>query len=321
MVIIKKICILGGTGFVGRHIIAQLANQDIKIRLLTRDRERHRDVFVFPNVELVEADPHDLQVLKKAFADVDAVINLVGILNDEYKKYRTYQSAHIDLSRKVIDTCRKLGVKRLLHMSALNADASRGRSQYLRTKGEAENVVHTVKDVLVTSFQPSVIFGPDDQFFNRFAALLKVTPPFMPFALACPNAKLSPVFVEDVAAAFVNALNNKQTFGKRYQLCGPKSYTLKELVQYTAKLSGIRRVILPMGNALSKMQAIVLGFLPGKPFTLDNYFSLQSDSVCKNSFPEELGITPRSVESVVPGYLSQRSNRGRFDQYRAAARR
>ncbi|NOZ51942.1 MAG: complex I NDUFA9 subunit family protein [Gammaproteobacteria bacterium] len=317
----RRICILGGTGFVGQHILNRLTNTDFKIRVISRHRERHRELLLFPEVELVTADIHDPQVLKENFSDQDVVINLVGILNQSGKKQATFKAVHVDLTRHIIQACQMKGVKRLLHMSALNADSAKGPSQYLRTKGEAENLVHNAKNINVTSFQPSVIFGLEDDFFNRFARLLKIPPTFIPFPLACADAKFSPVFVDDVAAAFTVAVQNEATFGQRYALCGPESYTLKALVEYTAKLGGIKRSIYGLGDSLSKLQAILLGFVPGQPFSKDNYLSMKIDSVCDTPFPALFNITPASVESIVPSYIGQQSLQARFDDYRRTARR
>jgi len=317
----RHICILGGTGFVGQHLISHLTNKGFKIRVISRHRERYRELLLLHDVEMVSADVHDIQVLKENFNGQDAVINLVGILNQQGKKAHSFNNAHVNLTRNVIQACQMNGVKRLLQMSALNADSAKGPSEYLRTKGEAEDLVHNARDIDATSFQPSVIFGLEDDFFNRFAALLRIPPSFMPFPLACGNAKFSPVYVDDVATAFAVALQNKASVGQRYPLCGPQAYTLKTLVEYTARLSGITRPIYGLGKSLSKLQATILGLMPGKPFSNDNYLSMKIDSVCDSPFPPLFGITPTSVESIVPGYIGQQSLRARYYRYRRAARR
>ncbi|MCI0507570.1 MAG: complex I NDUFA9 subunit family protein [Gammaproteobacteria bacterium] len=316
---VKNICILGGTGFVGRHIVEQLAKQGHRIKIISRHRERHRDLLVLPTVKIVSADIHDPPVLKKQFIGQDTVINLIGILNESGR--RTFQKVHVELARKVGEACIMNEVPRLLHMSALKADIN-GPSKYLRSKGEAEKFLHTVvHDVHVTSFQPSVIFGPEDSFFNRFAKLLRMRPRFAPFPLACAKAKFAPVFVEDVAQAFVRSLDDKRTFAQRYPLCGPTVYTLQELVKYTAAVCGIKKAVLPLGNGPSRLQAMLMGVLPGKPFTVDNFLSATVDSVCEEDFPPVFGINPKAVESVVPLYLGEQSTRKRYSQLRRAARR
>jgi NADH dehydrogenase len=318
---LHRVCILGGTGFVGHHIVAQLAKDKHHVKVLTRNRERHRDLLVMPSVVVKNANVHDVNSLKAEFAGYDVVINLVGILNDEGKKDRSFQGAHVELARKIMEACRANRISRLLHMSALNADAGRGSSRYLRSKGEAENLLHTTKDINVTSFRPSVIFGPEDSFLNRFAGILKITPKFAPFPLACPNSRFAPIYVEDVAKAYVSAIDNKATFNKHYDLCGPKEYTLKELVKYTGELIGEKRMILGLSQGLSKLQAIVLSIMPGKPFTFDNYLSLLQDSVCKQPFPDVFGFKPTALEAIAPYYLANKKSRRRFDTARKTARR
>ncbi|MEO5703230.1 MAG: complex I NDUFA9 subunit family protein, partial [Gammaproteobacteria bacterium] len=187
------VCLLGGTGFVGHHLIRQLTESGYRLRILTRRRERNRDLLVLPNVDLVEADIQDEQVLTRQFMGCDAVINLVGILNEKGSNGSGFRRAHVELPRKILQACLASGVTRVLHMSALNADADKGSSHYLRSKGAGEDLLHSMQGLRVTSFRPSVIFGPGDSFFNRFATLLKLSPLFFP--LACPNARFAPVYV------------------------------------------------------------------------------------------------------------------------------
>lgn len=315
---VKNICVLGGTGFVGQQVVEALAKQGHRIKVISRHRERHRDLLVLPTVKIVSADILDPPVLKEQFIGQDAVVNLVGILNEAGK--RTFQKIHVELARKVGEACIMNQVPRLLQMSALKADVN-GPSKYLRSKGEAEKYLHNLHDVAVTSFQPSVIFGPYDDFFNRFAKLLRIPPRFAPFPLTCANAKFAPVYVEDVALAFARALDDQRTFGQRYPLCGPNVYTLLELVKYTAEVSGIKKPIMPLGNGLSRLQAAIMGMLPGKPFTMDNYLSTTVDSVCEEGFPELFAIKPKALEAVVPHYLGKQSIRQRYSVLRRAARR
>lgn len=314
---VQTICVLGGTGFVGGHLVRRLFNAGRKVKVLTRYRERHRELLVMPTVELVEADVRDTAVLEREFAGMDAVVNLIGILNGSEAAFR---AVHAELPARVAAACKTAGVKRLLHMSALNADPVDGPSLYLRSKGEGEGAVHqAARDGLrVTSFRPSIIFGPDDSFFNRFASLLKLSP-VLP--LACPNARFSPVFVDDVVSAFELSLDNEATFGQRLELCGPKTYTLKELVEYTARMIGRKRLVVGLPDSLARLQGQILQHVPGQPFTLDNYRSLQVDSVCRTNALPALGITPRSVESVMPRHLGGGGRRGPYSLFRRGARR
>mgnify|MGYP001819887936 FL=1 len=306
-----RVCLLGGTGFVGRHLVPQLSRQGIEVTVVSRHPQRHRNLMVNQGCRVIEANVFDKDQLIKAFSGCDTVINLIGILNE--RKKNDFRKVHVDLIDKISSACRQAGIVRLLHMSAINANAGSGQSLYLRTKGEGENRAHTggKPDVAVTSFRPSVIFGHDDSFINRFASLLKIPGP-MP--LACPESKFAPVFVEDVCQAMVASLNDRKTFGQRYELCGPEVISLKELVKYIAANLGKRKIIIGLSDGMSQMQASILEKLPGKAFTYDNYLSLQQDSVCsgKDAGFAELGITPTPMDAVVPGFLRDSSERSRY---------
>ena len=316
----KNVCVLGGSGFVGMAVIAKLIKQGCSVRVLTRRRERHKELLVLPDVEVIETDIQHAPALEHYFRDCDAVINLVGILNEKRDDGLGFRHVHVDLVEKIVHACQHTGVTRLLHMGALHADAKNGPSYYLRSKGEALALVHAAKDIDVTSFCPSVIFGPGDSFFNRFASLLRLMPVVMP--LACGNARFAPVYVGDVAEAFVRSLNKPATFGQNYNLCGPHVYTLKQLVEYTAQQLGIKRRVLGLGPALSKLMANVFQLVPFfKPLTRDNYRSLQIDSVCTEAFPPVFGIHPSSIEEIVPAYLAQQHVRERYYAMRQQARR
>jgi len=324
--LIKNIAIIGGTGFVGRRLANRLATEGYQLRLPTRDRERHKDnLILLPGLELLTADVHDPRQLGLLFDGCDAVINLAGILNERNGTTGSFQQVHVDLTKKIIIACRERGVKRLLHMSALNA-ATSGASAYLRSKGEAEALVHAATDIQATSFRPSVIFGPGDSFFNRFAALLKFSP-MLP--LACPNSRFTPVFVGDVAEAMALALTRPDCYGRRLHLGGPDQYTLEQLVRYTADCLHIKRLIVPLPDLMARVQAEVFdlwGFmfnLTGveKPFSTDNYLSLQTDSVCTTEDLSALGITATGINSVVPHYLGYTNYRSRYDGFRQQAHR
>ena len=307
----RRVCLLGGTGFVGRHLVPALSRQGIEVTVISRHPHRHRNLTVNIGCRVIEADVFDKEQLAKAFAGHDTVINLIGILNE--RKKNDFRKVHVELIDKVSSACRQAGIVRLLHMSAINANAGSGQSHYLRTKGEGENRAHTggKPDVAVTSFRPSVIFGHDDSFINRFASLLNIPGP-MP--LACPDSKFAPVFIDDVCQAMVNSLDNRKTFGQRYELCGPDVITLKDLVKYIAKNLGKKKIIIGLSDGLSQMQASILEKLPGKAFTYDNYLSLQQDSVCSGDDPgfADLAIKPVSMDSVVPDFLKGVSEKSRY---------
>ena len=311
-----QIALLGGTGFVGRHLINRLAREGHKLIVLTRRRERHRDLLVIPTLQLIEADVHNPAMLRTHLAGCTAAVNLVGILNERGDNGRGFHRVHVELTEKILSACRELGMRRLLHMSALHASPT-GPSHYLQSNGRAEALAHEAAryGLQVTSFRPSVIFGHGERFLNKFAQLLRWTPLFLP--LACPRARFAPVCVTDVVEAMARCLDDPRSYGQRYDLCGPRSYTLQQLVAYTAWIIGVRRIIVPLPDWASRLQANVLEYVPGKPFSRDNLRSLQVDSVCAaGGALAALGITPTPLEAVAPDYLQPSGQRRRYDDFR-----
>lgn len=312
----RRVTLLGGTGFVGTQLSCRLAQEFDEVVLLSRHSQRSRTLRILPNVHVQQTDVHDEEKLKQALSGSDVVVNLVGILNDAGKNSaNSFAGAHAELTRKVVDACTALGIKRYLHMSALNADADKGTSEYLRTKGEAEKTVKASKALNWTLFQPSVIFGEQDSFFNRFAGLLTSLPVF---PLACPDARMAPVYVGDVVDSMMSSINDTSTFNQSIQLCGPSDYTLQEIVEFTANTCGLKRKIIRLPDGLAKLQARVMEFVPGKPFSRDNYQSLQTDSVCQTGCDRQ----PTSIQAIVPSYLGNRKGlTARHQSRRQLARR
>jgi NADH dehydrogenase len=343
---IERICILGGSGFVGSHLVSQLAARGLQVRVLSRRREAAKDLILLPTVEVVEADVHDQQELIRHFRGMDAVINLVGILH-ENKVSRAdlpsarrgdFQKAHIELPRKVVHACGEAGVHRLLHMSALGANPN-SRSAYQRSKGIGEALVREAGmqhiehenwylngpkfihgyGLDVTIFRPSVIFGRGDSFLSMFARLLKVFP-MLPLASA--GARFAPVHVDDVARAYADSLDNPATYGQTYDLCGPRVYTLQELVRYVGEVTGKPRRIVPLGDLLSYLQAWAMEFKPGKKLmTRDNFFAMCVDNVCSDGWPSVFDFQPAALEAIAPDYLRADTPRARYEGYRENARR
>jgi NADH dehydrogenase len=309
-----RVLVLGGSGFVGRHVVARLVAEGWSVLVPTRSRERARHLILLPTVEVLQADIQDPVVLERFAAGSTAVINLVGILNEARRG--DFDRAHVELARKTVAACRVVGVRRLLHMSALNADPS-GPSRYLASKGQAEAIV-AGSDLDWTIFRPSVIFGREDSFLNLFARLERL---LLVMALACAQARFQPVWVADVAGAFVCALQEDRTFHQRYSLCGPKVYSLRELVAYVGELTGYNRPILPLGPGLSRLQARILELLPGKLMTRDNLASMTRDSVCDGKYPSLLGGEPTALEAIAPSYLAPVGARSRYSKLRATGGR
>ncbi len=314
---LRSALVIGGSGFVGSHLVQLLAARGVSVRVPTRYRERAKELIVLPTVDVVEADVHEPAALRELIAGTDVVINLVGILHQRGVP-GGFRRVHADLPKKVVDLCRTEGVGRYLHMSALNADAN-GSSSYLRSKGLGEKYVKEANDDLAwTIFRPSVIFGRGDTFLTLFAELLRVLPVV---ALGSPDARFQPVWVEDVGRAFVDSILKDETFGQSYDLCGPTVYTLRELVKCVGKASGRQRPITGLGPRLSYLQAMVMEWLPGPLLTRDNYYSMKKDSVCGCPFPSVFGFRPTPVEAILPRYLGRQDPRMRYNDFRFRARR
>ena len=314
----KTIAMIGGTGFIGRHLACELARRGYSQKILTRRRERTKSVIVFPNLELIEADVHDPKVLESHFTGCDAVINLAGILNE--RRRGGFDQVHATLPERIVAAAANSGVRRLLHVSALGA-AEDAPSRYLRSKAAGEAVIAASGDkgMAATWFRPSVVFGQGDSFVTRFAQLLSITPAVLP--LTCADARITPVYVEDVARAMANALENKGTVGACYELCGPSQYTLSALVRYVGTVTGNERSILELGRVLSRLQAHVMQNLPGKLLTIDNVDTLSVPSICDGDDLLRLGIHARALESVVPDLFGDRNKQAQYDSFRTVAGR
>ncbi len=312
----RTVCVLGGTGFVGRQLTSQLVQSGYAVRIPTRNRERARELLVLPGVEVVAADVHDETVLPRLLAGVDAAINLVGILNENGHDGSGFRKVHVDLVEKLVRACQESRVSHLLQMSALKANAESGPSHYLRSKGAGERTLKNLAgdELRYTIFQPSVIFGPADSFINRFASLLRICP-ILP--LARPKARFAPVFVADVASAFCAALENHGAYDRTLQLYGPEDYSLQEIVVEIARILKLKRLIVGLPDSLSHIQAWFLDYvIPGKIFTLDNYRSMAVDSVGTENGLAALGITATSMRAVAPDYLASGDHQRLLSEFR-----
>jgi NADH dehydrogenase len=320
----RDVLVVGGAGFVGRHLVAALAARGLRVTVPARRRERARALLTLPTVDVVQADVGQPGVLERLAAGRDAVVNLAGVLHSRRGRADErgpndygpdFARVHVELAQAVVNACHAAGVKRLLHMSALGADAH-APSEYLRSKAIGERAALAAEDIAVTVFQPSVIFGPEDAFLNLFAQLARFVPVL---AVPSPEAQFQPVYVRDVAGAFVAALDDRGTHGKRYCLCGPRRYALRELIQAVCAMTGRRRLVLGLGPRLSWLQARVLELSPVKLLTRDNLRSMQVPSVCEAPFP--FGIQPAALEAVAPGWLGPAGPRERYPGLRSHAGR
>jgi len=313
---IESVCIIGGTGFVGRSVADHAAARGLRVRVVTRSAPRAQDLLVLPTLEVMVADPHREKDLEQAFDGMDAVVNLAGILHESGRA--TFEAVHAELARKIVRACRAAGVRQLLHMSALGASPD-GPSKYQRSKAAGEQAVRECGDTAAfTIFRPSVIFGERDRFLNLFASLLRVFP-VVPLAGA--KTRFQPVWVEDVARAFAGSLGDPAVAGRTFALCGPRAYTLEELVRFVAATLGKRRTIVALPPALATMQALVFEHLPGRLITRDNLASMKVDNVCADPWPPQLGFQPSTLEAVAAEYLASEAMRGRYQRFRNFAGR
>jgi NADH dehydrogenase len=314
----QTIAVIGGSGFIGSHLINALVELGKKVRVGTRRRYNARHLTLLP-IDVIETDVFDPVQLALFVENADAVINLVGTLHGRRgNPYGPeFAKIHVELPTRIVAACEGKGVHRLIHVSALNADPN-GPSMYLRSKGDGEKAVRA-STLATTVFRPSVVFGPEDEFLNKFAFLQRVFP-MIP--LAMPDAKFQPVFVADVAKAIVNVLDLDASIGRVYELGGPSVYTLEQLVKYCGTVIGKDARIIRLPDALARLQALTFEMAPGEPvISRDNLDSMKVDSVMTGPIAPELDIDPASIETIAPVYLTGASLRSRFNTFRANAGR
>jgi NADH dehydrogenase len=314
-----SVVVLGGTGFLGTRLVARLIKDGHRVTVLSRDREQHKHLLVLPGLTLENCDVYREAQLSERFRGKDVVVNLVGILNERGFGGNGFRRAHVELTQAVLQAARSAGVPRLLQVSALKA-APDAPSYYLRSKGEAEKLIRDQSGALDwTILQPSVMFGPGDSFLNRFAGLLASVPGVFPLARAA--ARFQPVSVDDVAAALRHCLNGGVCSRQTFQLGGPRVYSLREIVELVAKITGRRRWIVGLPNFLGSLQGLLFNFIPGRPFSSDNYRSLTVDSVCDVDGFAKLGIQPHSMVASARQFLGAQEDNHRLSENRAAAGR
>lgn len=317
----KTVALVGGTGFLGTALTPKLVANGWNVRILSRQPERHRDLKVMPQVQIVQTTIASDRSLTEALAGCSAVVNLVGILNSRTRDGAQFTTLHAELPARLARAAQETGVARFIHVSALRADAEKGPSQYLRSKGAGEATLRrmTGANFALTIFQPSTIYGPQDSFTNRFATLLKLPVPFMP--LPKPNARFAPVHVDDVTSAIAHSLQDRETIGKTYQLCGPQVLSLREVVTMVRDALELRRTIVGLPDGLARVQAALLEFVPGKPLSRDNLKSLEVNSICDQNGFERLGITPRDASTWIPRVVRDVNGLDPLDTYRLTAGR
>lgn len=310
-----KILVLGGSGFVGGHLCRRLSRAGHHVTVATRHAPTARRLKIIPRLAVCTVDPYDVDALSAALDGQEVLVSLVGILNERGFGGAGFQRAHVTLVETAIEACRRAGVGRFVQMSALNA--GRGDSHYLRTRGQGEERVRR-SGLDWTIFQPSTIFGPDDSFLNRFAGLLSISP-LLP--LARPSARFAPVWIGDVVEALARALEHGDSVGRTYELCGSETWRLDELVKWVAAQRGMSRAVIGLPDPLGALQGRVFDFVPGKPFSSDNFKSLQVDSVCTDCGFEALGIAPWGMAEKAVEWMAERGRQSRYRRFRQHARR
>ena len=316
----KKVLVLGGTGFVGSHVCQKLALLPLRITLPTRRPDNAKHLQSLPTVDVLQADVHDETVLARLVAGHDAVVNLIAILHGTEA---ALNRVHVELPQMLARACQTAGVRRVVHVSALGA-ALDAPSMYQRSKARGEQVLKA-SALDLTLLRPSVIFGAEDKFLNVFAKLQQIFPVI---PLAGADTRFQPVWVDDVAHAIVQCLQDPQTAGQIFDLCGPDVMTLRQLVEFSGKASGIRhgqgRPVFGLPLALGRLQAALMALAPGEPLmSRDNLDSMAVDNITDGHLPglAALGIAPASVEAVASVYLSARGKRSVFQDLRRMAGR
>jgi len=302
------VTVFGGSGFVGRHTVRALARAGWRIRVAVR--HPNRAFFLRPlgsvgQIDIIKCDITDPDQVARALHGADAAVNLCGIL---FQGGQTFEDLQADGAAHVAQAASAAGVGALVHVSALGAD-SESDSQYAVTKAEGEEAVREAFPKAVI-LRPSIIFGPEDGFFNKFAALARFTPA-LPL-IGGGRTRFQPVFVGDVAQAIVTGLSRQD--GRTYELGGPAVYSFKELLQLILRETGRRRILVPLPFGIAMLKAAFLQILPKPLLTIDQVRLLKKDNVVSPTAPglAELGITATSVEAVVPAYLWRFHPKGEF---------
>ncbi len=309
----RLVTVFGGSGFVGRYVVQHLARRGARIRVAVRHPQEA--LFLKPlgevgQIHIVAANVRIASSVAAAITGADAVINLVGILHERGRQ--RFRSVHVAGARNVAEAAKAARVPDLLHMSALGADPQ-SRAAYARSKAAGEAAVRAVFP-RATIFRPSVIFGPEDDFFNRFARLAKLLP-FVP--VIAGETRFQPVYVGDVAAAFVAALDaGKAAHKETFALGGPRIYSFRELLEIMLRETMLERPLVPLPMWLARLQAAVLGLLPDPPLTLDQLRLLAHDNIVPEGAKglAALGITPTPLEAILPAYLRLYRPQGQFSR-------
>ena len=308
----KTALVYGGSGFIGGRIVAALAREGWRVRVASRNVHRARGARIFGEVGQVAAFRAPLQDavrVRAVLKDASLVVNCVGILAEFGRQ--SFDAVQRDGAIRLARLAAEEGVPDFIHVSSLAADLT-SPSAYARTKAEAEAGVLSYLP-RATVLQPSLVFGPEDQFFNRFASMARLSP-FLP-VVGAGTCRFQPVYVGDVVAAAMAALASEAAKGQTFALGGPSVYTFKELLTFTIATIRRRRRLMHLPESLAAFMAMLTDWLPGAPLTSDQLILLKFDTVVRQGQKglADLGLEPRSIESLVPAYLAQYRPGGRFE--------
>ena len=312
-----RVVLFGGTGFVGRHLANSLFNQGCEVVIVSRRPQRHRHLLVLPTVHMVEGDIHDCESISRLISNADAVVNLIGILNEGGGNH-SFERIHSRFPENLAAACIEQKVGRLIHVSALGSKTD-APSSYLQSKGRGETAIVAAMDrgLSATVFRPSIVFGPHGGITQMFERMLRLARGF--FLVVCPDAQMQPVHVQDVAQCIAKSLRVPQSAGNCYDLAGPDVLSLYEIVSIINELSGCDRRLVRVNDSASGLLASVMQFLPGKPITPDNVLSMQVPSVSDCGFPAFFGSPLRGMRQTAESWLIARESQ--FNAYRAQAGR
>jgi NADH dehydrogenase len=306
------VTVFGGTGFLGRHTVRALAKAGYRIRVAVR--YPNQGFFLPPmghvgQIALLKCNVRDAGQVAAAVKGADAVINLTGLLYQRGEQ--SFESLHVEAAQSIARAARDAGARTLVHVSAIGADKD-AAARYAATKGEGELRVRAAFPGAAI-LRPSLVFGPQDAFFNRFASLACVLPA-LPL-IGGGHTKFQPVFVGDVAAAILRCAQDPGLGGKTYELGGPAVHSFKELMQIMLREIGRRRLLVPVPFALATLKAMFLQFLPGPLLTPDQVTLLKSDNVVTGGNAlDGFGIVPTPIEAEVPSYLWRFRPKGQYEE-------
>ena len=319
----KPILVLGGSGFIGRHLLAHLEPIGCPVRIISRTYDQSRELLVLPHVRVLLGQAHDIDVLRPAMAGVHTVVNLIGILHEHRRG--AFDEIHVELPRRLVRLAAENNCRRLIHISATGA-AQDTPSAYLRSKAAGEQVYETAleqdpsADLEVHLVRPSVVVGPDDHLIQRFLTMARLNPVMLPLPAA--QAQLAPVYVNDLVMALVQLITNPHHHAglSRWCFCGPQTMTLQEMVATLLRLCNIKRRVVPMPDGLARLAAAILERLPGTLLSRDNLDALTVPSLCATNDLPRCGVPePLAFEAVVRRHFAGHHGQRRYDGLRSMA--